>query len=110
MGRYISTIGTATAATVEASTTYTASVSDRILADSSGGAFTITLPANADLLVGDIVQVIDVTGSFASNNVVIGRNGSKIQSATDDLTLDIANVALTLIYTGSTYGWVISST
>lgn len=109
MGRYISTIGTATAATVEVSTTYTASVSDRILADSSGGAFTITLPANADLLVGDIVQIIDVTGSFSSNNVTVGRNSSKIQNATEDLTLDVANVALTLIYTGSTYGWVVTS-
>lgn len=109
MGRYISTIGTATAATVEVSTTYTASVSDRILADSSGGAFTITLPANADLLVGDIVQVLDVTGSFSTNNVTLDRNSSKIQSATENLTLDIANVALTLIYTGSTYGWVVSS-
>ena len=109
MGRYISTIGTASAATVEVSTTYTASVSDRILADSLGGAFTITLPANADLLVGDIVQIIDVTGNFATNNVTVGRNSSKIQNATEDLTLDVANVALTLIYTGSTYGWVVTS-
>jgi hypothetical protein len=109
MGRYISTIGTATAATVEVSTTYTASVSDRILADSSGGVFTITLPPNADLLVGDIVQILDVTGNFSANNVTVGRNSSKIQSATEDLTLDVANVALTLIYTGSTYGWVIAS-
>lgn len=110
MGRYISTVGTATPTTVEASTSYAASVNDRILADASGGAFTITLPANSGLLVGDLVQIFDVTGSFGSNNVTVARNSSLIQSASEDLTLDVSNVALTLIYTGATYGWVISST
>ena len=110
MGRYITTTGTAAPVLREVSTTYTAEPQDRILADSSSGAFTITLPAAADTLVGDVVQIIDVTGSFATNNVTVGRNGSNINSDASDLTLDINGAIVTLIYTNVTYGWVISST
>ena len=51
MGRYISTTGTAGVVTKEVSTTYSASVNDRILADSTGGAFTVTLPISTGLLM-----------------------------------------------------------
>ena len=60
MGRYITTTGTAGATTREVSTTFSALVNDRILADTSSSAYTITLPANASLLDGDIIQVIDI--------------------------------------------------
>ena len=110
MGRYISTTGTASSVIRNVSTTFSATVNDRILANSSGGAFTITLPLNSTLLVNDVVQIVDVTGSFNTNNVTLGRNGSKIQNLIEDLILDINNIAVTMIYTGSTYGWVISGT
>ena len=110
MGRYISTTGTASSVIRNVSTTFSATVKDRILANSSGGSFTITLPLNSTLLVNDVVQIVDVTGSFNTNNVTLGRNGSKIQNLSEDLILDINNIAVTMIYTGSTYGWVISGT
>ena len=68
MGRYISTTGTSSAVLVEKSTTYTAKVNERVLANTSGGAWTLTMPANASLLVNDVVQVIDPTGNFNTNN------------------------------------------
>ena len=74
MGRYISTTGTASSVIRNVSTTFTATVNDRILANSSGGAFTITLPLNGSLLVNDVVQIVDVTGSFNTNNVTLARN------------------------------------
>ena len=110
MGRYISTTGTASSVIRNVSTTFSATVNDRILANSSGGTFTITLPLNSTLLVNDVVQIVDVTGSFNTNNVTLGRNGSKIQNLSEDLVLDINNIAVTMIYTGSTYGWIISGT
>ena len=110
MGRYISTTGTASSVIRNVSTTFTATVNDRILANSSGGTFTVTLPLNSTLLVNDVVQIVDVTGSFNTNNVTLGRNGSKIQNLSEDLVLDINNIAVTMIYTGSTYGWIISGT
>ena len=94
MGRYISTTGTASSVIRNVSTTFSATVNDRILANSSGGAFTITLPLNSTLLVNDVVQIVDVTGSFNTNNVTLGRNGSKIQNLSEDLILDINNLSL----------------
>ena len=49
MGRYISTTGTSSAVIVEKSTTYTAKVNERVLANTNGGAWTLTMPANASL-------------------------------------------------------------
>ena len=69
MGRYISTTGTASSVIRNVSSTFSATVNDRILANSSGGTFTITLPLNSTLLVNDVVQIVDVTGSFNTNNV-----------------------------------------
>ncbi len=109
MGRFITTTGTANVATVEATSNYSAFVNDRVLCDSTSAAFTVTLPANANLLDGDLVQIIDVGGAFNTNNVTVGRNGSLIQGAGNDLILDINGAIVTLLFTGNTYGWVITS-
>jgi hypothetical protein len=109
MGRYISTTGTAGVVTKQVNTTYQAVVNDRILADSSGATFTITLPLNASLLVNDTIQIIDATQSFGTNNVTIARNGSLIQGVAEDLTLDLKGAIMTMIYTGPTYGWIVGA-
>ena len=109
MGRYITTTGTSGAVITEQSSAYNAKVNDRVLADSSGSAFTITLPANASLVKGDTIQIVDVTGSFGSNNVTLSRNGSKIQNLEEDLVLNINNAVVTILYSGPTYGWVLLS-
>ena len=110
MGRYISTTGTSSSVIVEKSTTYTAKVNERVIANTSGGAWTLTMPAVAGLLVNDVVQVIAPTGSYSSNNLTVARNGAKIQNLNEDLTMNINNVAITFIYTGTTYGWLMSGT
>lgn len=110
MGRFISETGTASTVIREISGTYTAVVNDRILADTTSGAFTITLPLNASLLVNDTIQVIDVTSNFGTNAVTLDRNGSLIQGATDNLDLDVNGAAITIMYSGPTYGWIIIGT
>ena len=109
MGRYISTTGTAGVVTKEVNTTYSASVNDRILADSTGGAFTITLPVSTGLLVNDTIQIIDATAQAGTNNITVGRNGALIQGSAEDLTVDLAGAIMTLIYTGATYGWIVGA-
>ena len=110
MGRFITETGTASTVIREISGAYTAVVNDRILADTSAGAFTITLPLNSSLLVNDTIQFIDVTSSFATNAVTLDRNGSLIQGTTDNLDLDINGATITLMYSGPTYGWIIIGT
>lgn len=110
MARYISTLGTASLTVREISTTTSISVNDRVLANTTSAAFTVTLPATATLLVGDQIQIIDVAGTFNTNNLTVARNGSLIQGVADDLTLDVRNALVTLLYSGPTYGWVFTST
>jgi len=109
MGRYITTTGTAPTILREISANATANVNDRILADSSGAAFTITLPANASLLINDTLQIIDVAGSAGTNGITVARNGSNINGSAEDLVIDVNGAIITLVYTGSTYGWVLTS-
>lgn len=103
MGRYISSTGSALATIVEKNANYTAVANDRVIC--TGGGFTVTLPANP--LVNDTVQIVDATGAFGSSNVTLGRNSQKIQNLAEDLVLNIDNTAITLVYTGATYGWLI---
>jgi hypothetical protein len=110
MGRYITETGTASTVIREVSTTYTAEVNDRILADSSVAAFTVTLPISTSLLVNDTIQIIDVGGLFATNNVTLARNGALIAGQADDLTLDLNGATITIMYSGATYGWIIIGT
>lgn len=79
---------------------YTASSRDRIIADTSGGSFTITLPASP--LLGHSVVLYD-NASWATNNLTIARNGSTIEGIADDFVLDIASIKVEFIYNGSTW-------
>ena len=106
MGRYITTTGTASSVIRNATTTFAATVNDRILANSTSGAFTITLPNVATLLANDTIQIIDVGGVAATNKITIARNGALIQGLAEDLVIDLSGSVTTLIYTGITYGWV----
>jgi hypothetical protein len=110
MARYISTLGTASLTVREISTTANINVSDRVLANTTSAAFTVTLPLSTTLLVGDQIQIIDITGTFNSNNLTVARNGALIQGVADNLTLDVNNALVTLLYSGPTYGWVFTST
>jgi hypothetical protein len=109
MGRYITTTGTAGATFREISGAYAAVVNDRILANTTSSAFTITLPASGSLLVNDTIQIIDVASNAGTNNITIARNGAKIQNVSDDLTIDANGAIVTLIYSGATYGWIVAS-
>jgi hypothetical protein len=104
MGRQVSSFGTDSVTNRTLTTSTTINAGERIFADTTAGAFTITLPASP--VAGDTVQIIDVAGIFSTNNVTIGRNGSKIQNLSEDLILNLNNAAITMIFSGATYGWV----
>lgn len=85
---------------VKKTANYTAASGDGIIADTSGGSFTITLPATPT--EGD--QVILADGAdWTVNNLTVARNGSTIEGDTNDLSLDIGNIQVTFIYDGTTW-------
>jgi hypothetical protein len=80
---------------------YTTVAKEGVLADTSGGAFTVTLPATPS--VGDLVVVADAGASWGTNNLTVGRNGSTIGGLAQDLVCDISGVSVTLVYDGTTW-------
>jgi hypothetical protein len=106
MGRYITNTLSYATTTVTTGISYQASVNDRVLC--TAGSITITLPLNSTLVVGDTVQIIDVGGNASAANITVGRNGALIQGAASNLTIDINNSSPILVYSGATYGWVLS--
>lgn len=86
---------------------YTAVSGDGILANTSGSAFTVTLPASPT--IGDTVAFSDSNGTFHTNNLTIARNGSLIQGLAEDLVVDVKDSSFQLIYNGATTGWKLDS-
>jgi hypothetical protein len=72
-------------------------------ADTSSAAFTVTLPAAPS--AGDIVAVQDYAGTWETNNLTLGRNGSNIGGVAADVTLSTSNQSITLVYVDATRGW-----
>ena len=87
---------------------YTAVEGDQLLVDTSGGgigsAVTITLPASPS--VGSEVTFIDSGANFASNNLTIARNSSKILGVDSNLTVSTNGSAFTLVFVNAVRGWI----
>ena len=75
--------------------------------NTTGGAFTVTLPTAAS--IGDFISFIDYAGTFDTNNLTIGRNGHNIQGTAADLTVATERAGFTLVYVDSTQGWLLQN-
>jgi len=82
---------------------YTAVPGDRINANTSGGAFTITLPASPATFTE--ITLTDHAGTWDTNNLTVARNGQNINGGTLDLTCDVEGKQILLRYEGTTIGW-----
>jgi hypothetical protein len=87
-------------------TGFTAVAGEGYFIDTTGGAFTMTLPLSPTL--GDFVSFIDYAGTFDTNNLTIGRNSENIQGSAADLTVSTERAANTLVYTDGTQGWLLT--
>ena len=80
---------------------YTTSDLEGVLADTSGGAFTVTLPATPS--AGAQVVIADSGNAWGTNNLTIARNGSTIADVADNLVCDITGASIQLVYDGTTW-------
>ena len=84
--------------------TFTAVNGQGFFCNTSGGAFTVNLPAGT---AGAIVSLSDYTRTFATNNLTITPNGSeKIGGEAFSATLNVNGQAITLVYVDGTEGWI----
>jgi hypothetical protein len=83
--------------------TFTAANGEGYFANTSGGAFTMNLPAGS---AGNIVSVVDYTNTFQTNNLTVAANGSqKIGGVQATVALDTEGQSVTFVYVDDTEGW-----
>jgi hypothetical protein len=80
---------------------YTTFDKEGVLADTTGGAFTVTLPATP--ATGAQVVVADAGANWGTNNLTVGRNGSTIGGLAENLVCDITGASVQFVYDGSTW-------
>ncbi len=122
---YVSLVGTNTANTPETATSswkplgaggvwldlvvkttgFTAAVGRSYLINTSGGAFTMTLPLAPTN--GDKVGFIDYGGQFVVNNLTLGRNGQSIMNLGENMACDISYISTILTFTTGR-GWILT--
>jgi len=83
--------------------TFTAANGEGYFANTSGGAFTMNLPAGT---AGNIVSVVDYTNTFQTNGLTIAPNGSqKIGGIAASNILSTEGQSVTFVYVDDTEGW-----
>ena len=83
--------------------TFTAVNGEGYFCNTSGGAFTVNLPAGT---AGNIVSVVDYTNTFQTNNLTIAPNGSqKIGGTNASAALSTEGQSVTFVYVDDTEGW-----
>jgi hypothetical protein len=95
--------GTVNWDTTKKTTGFTAVNGVGYFCDTTSAAFTMTLPATPS--AGDIVALKDYANTFDTNNLTIGRNGSKINGLEINAVISVQGQSLTLIYIDATQGW-----
>lgn len=76
------------------------------ICNTTGGAFTVTLPPAPD--TGDVVGFTDGAGTFDSLNLTIGRNSLKIMGLEEDMIVSTKYAAFSLVYASTALGWRVS--
>jgi hypothetical protein len=66
-------------------------------------AITVNLPSTP--AAGDIVAIADYANTAATNNITVGRNGSKIDGESSNAVIFVNGQVYTLVYVDATEGW-----
>lgn len=78
---------------------YSAANGDYISADTSGGSFTVTLPAAPT--TGNTISFLDAKGTFQLNPLYINPNGKTIMGDSATSIIGTNGYAFTLVYNGA---------
>jgi len=92
---------------VQKSGNYQAVAGDRIAANTSGGTWTLTLPAAP--ATGTVVTVADSNYSWTTNNLTVAPySGSTIQGSVQNFIGNTSNWQVTFFFTGTTWSIILA--
>ena len=83
---------------------FTAVAGNAYPVNTTSGTRTVTLPASPT--AGQVVQITDYAGMFATNNCTINPNGGKINGASTNVVLSISRESVAFVYIDATQGWI----
>lgn len=89
------------AAITSQTTSFSASSNTQYCVDTAGGAVTATLPGSPSN--NDTILFVSCS-DYATNNLIISRNGNNIQGLAENMTVSTNNASFYLIFVTS-YGW-----
>jgi len=96
--------GTVDWQTTPKTATFTAVSGEGYFCNTSGGAFTVNLPAGS---AGAIVSVADYTRTFQTNALTVSPNGTeKLGGVAAAATLNTEGQSVTFVYVDATEGWI----
>ena len=96
--------GTVDWQTTPKTATFTAVSGEGYFCNTSGGAFTVNLPAGS---AGAIVSLSDYTRTWQTNNLTVSPNGSeKLGGVNDNAALSTEGQSVTFVYVDATEGWI----
>lgn len=84
---------------------FTAVAGNAYPVNTTSAAITVTLPASPS--AGNIVQLTDYAGTWATNYVAVAPNGSKINGASSIFPATTARESLAFVYIDATQGWLV---
>jgi hypothetical protein len=82
------------------SANWSANVGESIIANTSGGSWTLTLPPSPS--IGAQITVVD-GADFQSNPLILGRNGNLINNAASNVALNYTGIKVDIIYNGTSW-------
>lgn len=77
----------------------------RSVVNTTGGPITATLPLSP--AAGDRVGFLDYAGTWATNNVTLNRNGSRIMGLLEDMALNRDSASVDFEYIDAARGWTL---
>ena len=83
---------------------FTAVAGNAYPVNTTSAAITVTLPASPS--AGNIVQLTDYAGTWATNNVTVAPNGSNLNGAPSSYALNLYRESVAFVYLDATQGWV----
>lgn len=72
-------------------------------ANTSAGAFTLTLPSSP--AAGDWLSIVDYSSTWGTNNLSVAGNGSSIGGDPTNLICDVSGKMLYFTFVGGSTGW-----
>ena len=85
-------------------TNFTASVNVGYMVNTTSAAITVTLPAAPS--ISDQIAFVDFNETAATNNITLNPNGLKIDGTTSNSSITKGGEGVTILYSGTTRGWI----